>query len=102
VQHRLKEETPGGLPALFQALAAAPGTVACLAAGARWLGGCSEGLELPLNALVTPLLPLIEGKGGGRGRLLQGTALRPEGWAEFCARLAAAVQTAGCAGVMPR
>jgi alanyl-tRNA synthetase len=100
VQHRLSEEGPGQLPALFQALTASPGTVVCLTAAAqapgsarsaRWLVGSSADLDLPLGDLVTPLLRLIEGKGGGRGRLLQGTALHPEGWAEFCGGFAAAL-----------
>jgi alanyl-tRNA synthetase len=100
VQHRLSEGGPGQLTALFQALAAAPGTVVCLAAdapasgsahSARWLVGSSADLDLPLGDLIAPLLPSIEGKGGGRSRLLQGTALRPEGWAEFCGGFTAAL-----------
>jgi alanyl-tRNA synthetase len=92
----LEAERPALLPALFQALAASPRTVVCLAAasgegGLSWLLGCSDDLDLPLGGLLPRLLPLIDGKGGGRGHRLQGTARRPEGWPAFATELAAAL-----------
>jgi alanyl-tRNA synthetase len=87
----LEAEGPALLPALFQALAASPRTVACLAAptaaGLSWLLGSSEDLDLDLGARLPALLPLIEGKGGGRGRRWQGTGRRPQGWPALCAEL---------------
>jgi alanyl-tRNA synthetase len=99
VCHRLEGSSPGMLPALFQALMAHPHTVACLGGPAGggtmpWLIGCSEDLELPLDSILPPLLPLIEGKGGGRGRRWQGAARRPQGWAQLCAELAGRVGAA--------
>jgi len=92
---RLEGESPGVLPALFRALAAAPRTVVCLGSlpapgaesGLSWVMGTSEDLDLPLGSLVPPLLALIDGKGGGRGHRWQGTARRVEGWPELCAAL---------------
>lgn len=95
VSRLLEGESPALMRELFQALCAAPGAVACLAVEAgselRWLLGTSADLELPLERIVPPLLPLIEGKGGGRGRRFQGTARRREGWEEFCAGVAQAL-----------
>ncbi len=96
VRRLLEDESPALMQDLFQALCAAPGTVACLAVEAgtelRWLVGTSADLNLPLELIVPPLLTLIEGKGGGRGRRLQGTGRRSAGWAEFCAGLARALE----------
>ncbi len=95
----LETEGPSVLPALFQALTAEPGTVVCLAAGSvgtagtttegglTWLLGTSEDLELDLGARLPALLPLIEGKGGGRGHRWQGTGRRPTGWPALCSEL---------------
>ena len=88
----LETESPALLPLLFQALASSPRTVICLAApaesGLSWLLGSSDDLDLPLGARLPELLPLIEGKGGGRGRRFQGTGRRAEGWPALCAELA--------------
>ncbi len=88
----LEAERPALLPALLQALAGSPRTVACLAAagegGLSWLLGSSVDLDLPLGAWLPELLPLIEGQGGGRGRRFQGTGRRPQGWPALCAELA--------------
>jgi alanyl-tRNA synthetase len=87
----LETERPALLPALFQALAASPRTVACLAApteaGLSWLLGTSGDLDLDLGARLPALLPLIEGRGGGRGHRWQGTGRRAEGWPALCAEL---------------
>jgi alanyl-tRNA synthetase len=95
VSRLLEGESPALMQELFQALCAEPGTVVCLAAEAgtelRWLLGASADLDLALERFVPQLLPLIEGKGGGRGRRFQGTARRREGWAEFCAGVARAL-----------
>jgi len=76
----LEGESPALLAPLFQALAATPRTVACLAvrgeAGLSWLLGSSADLDLPLAAWLPGLLEAIEGLGGGRGRGGPGTARR--------------------------
>ncbi len=88
----LEAEGPALLPTLFQALTAWPRTVVCLAAastegGLSWLLGSSEDLNLDLGARLPTLLPLIEGKGGGRGHRWQGKGRRSEGWPALCAEL---------------
>jgi len=83
---------------IFRALVSTPGTVAALAcreAGAlRWLAGCSQELELDLQALVVPHLQLIGGRGGGRGKRWQGVGARPEGAGRFLSALAASLGAA--------
>jgi len=92
----LRGECPDLLPELLQALSAAPRTLVCLAAAEgeelRWIVGASGDLDLPLERILPPILPLIEGKGGGGGRRFQGTARRSEGWPEFRDALVRAVQ----------
>jgi alanyl-tRNA synthetase len=88
----LEAEDPALLPSLFQALAASPRTVICLAAasgegGLSWLLGSSDDLDLPLGSLLPRLLPLIDGRGGGRAHRWQGTARRPEAWPALAAEL---------------
>jgi alanyl-tRNA synthetase len=98
VKSLLEEESPALMQELFQALCVAQGTVACLAMETgtelRWLVGAGADLDLALERIVPPLLPLIEGKGGGRGRRFQGTGRRPQGWAEFCSALARSLEQA--------
>ena len=93
----LEAARPALLPALFQALAASPRTVVCLAVptegGLSWLLGSSEDQDLPLGSLLPRLLALVDGKGGGRGHRWQGTARRPEGWAALATELAAALSS---------
>jgi alanyl-tRNA synthetase len=89
----LEGESPGLLPALFQALVGSPRTLVCLGApsaegGFSWLLGCSGDLDLRLGSLLPSLLALIDGRGGGRGRRWQGVGRRPEGWPGVCAELA--------------
>jgi hypothetical protein len=66
--------------------------VICLAAasgegGLSWLLGSSDDLDLPLGSLLPRLLPLIDGRGGGRAHRWQGTARRPEAWPALAAEL---------------
>jgi alanyl-tRNA synthetase len=87
----LEADRPALLPALFQRLTASPRIVTCLAAptdaGLAWLLGTSGDLDLDLGSRLPKLLPLIEGKGGGRGHRWQGTGRRAEGWPALCAEL---------------
>ena len=103
VCHRLEAASAGMLSALILALVANPRTVACLggplAEGSMpWVVGCSEDLDVRLEQVLPPLLPLVEGRGGGRGRRWQGSARRPQGWPELCAALAGKLgaTTGGC------
>ncbi|MCU0287998.1 MAG: DHHA1 domain-containing protein [Acidobacteria bacterium] len=49
----------------------------------QWSIGCSEDIAFQFNEIKDKLLPIIEGKGGGRHPLWQGTGLNPNGAAEF-------------------
>jgi alanyl-tRNA synthetase len=95
----LEAERPALLSPLFQALANSPGTVISLAAasegGLSWLLGSSADLDLPLGDWLPELLPLIQGKGGGRGRRFQGTGGLPQGWPALCAGLARLLRRQG-------
>ena len=51
--------------------------------GLQWILGRSADLSLRLKEIVPPLLPLIEGKGGGSDLRWQGTGRKAEGWDEF-------------------
>lgn len=49
----------------------------------QWNIGCSEDTQFPFDTVKKQLLPIIEGKGGGRSPLWQGTGLNPRGLDEF-------------------
>jgi alanyl-tRNA synthetase len=70
------QEHPSFVQTVFQALLGERKTAACLinkrAENMQWLIGCSGELALPWKKILPPLLPLIEGKGGGRGSSWQG------------------------------
>lgn len=69
-------EEPSMVQAVYQNLLASSKTVACLINrrkdNIQWWIGCSEDLEMPWKQIVPGLFPLIEGKGGGKGRSWQG------------------------------
>ncbi|MCP5106623.1 MAG: hypothetical protein GY950_24780 [bacterium] len=49
----------------------------------QWSIGCSDDVTFPFDDLKSRLLPVIDGKGGGRHPLWQGTGRDPEKAAEF-------------------
>ncbi len=53
----------------------------------QWVAGHSLSAEPDLKKLVLPLLPLIEGKGGGNTHLMQGGGTRPRGMEKFINQL---------------
>ncbi len=87
---------PSLASAVYQALLSRPSTVAFIfnrtVEDVRWWIGSSEDLELPWKRIVPPLLPLIDGKGGGRGASWQGSGRKPQGTPEFLTRLQEALQ----------
>lgn len=55
----------------------------------HWSIGCSEDITFPFNQLKDELLPIIDGKGGGRPPLWQGMGSKPRGVGEFLAKFRA-------------
>lgn len=51
----------------------------------QWYIGCSDEIVFPFNEVKDKLLPIINGKGGGRHPQWQGTGLNPGGAADFLA-----------------
>ncbi len=71
-----EQEHPSFVQTVFQALLEERKTAACLinkrARDMQWLIGCSGELALSWKKILPPLLPLIEGKGGGSASSWQG------------------------------
>lgn len=80
---------------VYQNLLDHPNTVACILlhrnGSVQWRVGCSEDLDLPWKQILPGLFPLIDGKGGGKGRSWQGLGGKPEGVERFLAALQKAV-----------
>jgi alanyl-tRNA synthetase len=95
---RLRGESAAYASALFRELTARSGLVLCLtnlgAGGLQWLVGRSPEVPLPLGGLIPPLLPLIEGKGGGSDTRWQGSGARAQGEEQFLDSLSEAVRRA--------
>jgi len=76
---------------VYELLLDRPKTVACILlqrnGNLQWRIGCSEDLDLPWNQILPGLFPIIEAKGGGRGRSWQGVAGKSEGVRPFLAAL---------------
>jgi alanyl-tRNA synthetase len=81
---------------VYQNLLDRPKTVACIILHrdevVQWRIGCSEDLDLPWKQILPGLFPLIDGKGGGRGRSWQGLGGNPEGVERFLAALGKALR----------
>ena len=81
---------------VYQSLLDQPKTVACILlhrnADVQWRIGCSEDLDLPWKQILPGLFPLIDGKGGGRGRSWQGVGVNPQGADRFLSALGTALR----------
>lgn len=90
VTHAFEGEDKAVFRAIAEALAETEGTVACITnrQGAQllWAIAASEDQQLDFKAVKEELLPIIEGKGGGKPPLWQGAAQNPEGEGEFLKR----------------
>jgi alanyl-tRNA synthetase len=49
----------------------------------QWLIGCSDNVTFPFDSVKTELLSIIDGKGGGRPPLWQGTGTKPDRAPDF-------------------
>lgn len=80
---------------VYELLLERPKTVACILlqrnGNLQWRIGCSGDLDLPWNQILPGLFPIIDAKGGGRGRSWQGVAGKPEGVGSFLDALKQAI-----------
>lgn len=58
----------------------------------QWSIGCSDDIVFPFDDVKGELLSLIDGKGGGRHPLWQGTGLKPDRAADFLARFRSSIK----------
>ena len=80
---------------VYELLLERPKTVACLLfqrnGKLQWRIGCSEDLDLPWDQILPGLFPIIDAKGGGRGRSWQGVAGKSQGARPFLDALKQAI-----------
>lgn len=88
-------EEPSFVQTVYQNILAGSKTVACLINHRKddiqWWIGCSEDLDIPWKQIVPGLFPLIEGKGGGKGRSWQGIGKKAGKATGFLDSLGAAI-----------
>lgn len=81
IAHSWNDENPDIIKRIMKLLMQENKTMACLVNHSegklQWSIGTSEDLDLPLSLIKERLLPLINGKGGGRPPLYQGIGLNP-------------------------
>jgi alanyl-tRNA synthetase len=81
---------------VYERLLDRPKTVACILLqrdeDLLWRIGCSEDLDFHWNQILPGLFPIIDAKGGGRGRSWQGVAGKPEGVRLFLDALKQAIR----------
>ncbi len=58
----------------------------------QWHAGSSEDTGLPLKEIIPPLLPLIDGRGGGKGNRWQGIGNDISGVQDFLKRVEKGIQ----------
>jgi alanyl-tRNA synthetase len=97
---------PEPLKAFAEGVVAAPGRIVAAVdrgpGAAQWIIAHSldaaAGPVPDLSRLVLPLLPLIEGKGGGKGARMQGAGGKPEGARAFLDGFRSALEAAAAGG----
>lgn len=96
VTHAYNNEEKALFRAVAEALAESAGTLACLTNTQDdqllWAVVASPDRALDFNVIKEELLPIIEGKGGGKPPLWQGAGQRPQAAREFLAAFEAAVR----------
>ncbi len=85
--HLFNNEEPELVKKIFDNLLESGRTAACLVNNCsgelQWHAGSSENAGLPLKEIIPPLLPLIEGRGGGKGNRWQGIGRDISGVQDF-------------------
>ena len=86
-----EDVAPAALKAFVQEVLRNPGFIVVAinknASALNWVIGHSWASALDLKSIVDPLLSLLEGKGGGKGHLLQGGGQNPAGIEQFVGKL---------------
>jgi len=76
VLHFFNNEEPELVKKIFNHILENGSSAACLvnnySGQLQWHAGSSENVGLPLKEIIPPLLPLIDGRGGGKGNRWQG------------------------------
>lgn len=89
VTHHFTDEAKELFRAVAEDLAERSGIAALLTNQAddrlQWIIVAGEGMELDFNRVRTELLPLVDGKGGGKPPIWQGVGNRPAGAEELAA-----------------
>ncbi|NBF41781.1 MAG: alanyl-tRNA editing protein [Spirochaetes bacterium] len=89
VTHHFTGEAKELFRAVGEELAERPGITALLTNETddrlQWIIVAGEGVELDFNRVRTELLPLVDGKGGGKPPIWQGVGNKPAGAEEFAA-----------------
>ena len=87
ILHLFNNEEPEVAKRIFNHLLDSARTAACLvnnrSGELQWQAGSSEDADLPLKEIIPPLLPLIEGRGGGKGNRWQGIGMYTTGVQDF-------------------
>ena len=87
VSCRYRQESRTFLDSLYKKLADKERVIIFIGnstdSGLQWILGRSADLSLRLKEIVPPLLPLIDGKGGGSDLRWQGMGRKADGWDEF-------------------
>lgn len=91
VLHLFNNEEPELVKKIFDGLLESGPSAACLvnnySGQLQWHAGSSENVGLPLKEIIPPLLPLIDGRGGGKGNRWQGIGRDIAGVQDFLKRV---------------
>jgi alanyl-tRNA synthetase len=91
VLHLFNNEEPELVKKIFNSLLERGSSAACLvnnySGELQWHAGSSEDTGLPLKEIIPPLLPLIDGRGGGKGNRWQGIGRDIAGVQDFLKRV---------------
>jgi len=91
VLHLFNNEEPEVVKKIFDSILKTGSSAACLvnnySGQLQWYAGSSEDAGLPLKEIIPPLLPLIDGRGGGKGNRWQGIGRDATGVNDFLKRV---------------
>jgi len=91
VLHLFNNEEPELVKKIFDSILKSGSSAACLVNNCsgelQWHAGSSEDTGLPLKEIIPPLLPLIDGRGGGKGNRWQGSGRDITGVQDFLKRV---------------
>ncbi|GAJ16199.1 unnamed protein product, partial [marine sediment metagenome] len=101
VLHLFNNEEPELVKKIFNRLLESGSSAACLvnnySGELQWHAGSSENVALPMKEIIPPLLPLIDGRGGGKGNRWQGIGRDITGVQDFLKRVKQSILQNRCA-----